>query len=182
MPPKKVPRVKISREEMAGRLARFRELKPNPMMFLDTRLSEHERDLYSVIGRGVSEDPSTHPPIEDARGFNLGYIGADPGKGAALHAHPTVEVFIPMTGTWAVYWGEGDEQEEFELGPMDCISVPPGVLRGFRNTSDTHAYLLGIVGGTDSGHVDWAQSVIDRAAATGLSLDDDGNLVVESSG
>ena len=178
MPPKRAPRINVSKDEMAGRLARFRELKPYPQMFVDQRLPEHERDLYSVIGRGVSEDPNTKPPIE-ARGFNVGYIGADPGKGAALHAHPTVEVFIPMTGTWAVYWGEGEEQQEFELATMDCISVPPGVLRGFRNTGDTHAYLLGIVGGSDSGHVDWAQSVLDRAAATGLRLDDNGNLLVE---
>ncbi len=106
--------------------------------------------------------------MTDAQDFNIAHIGAEPGKGAALHSHPTVEVFIPVTGTGATYRNEGDAQEEVVLGPMDCISVPPGVLRGFRNDGGEHA---------DSGHVDWAQSVLDRASATGLQLDENGFIV-----
>ena len=104
------------------------------------------------------------------------YIGADPGKGAALHSHPTVEVFIPMSGRWVVYWGDDGEQE-IELGPWDVVSVPVGVLRGFRNIGDSHAHLMAIIGGTDSGKVGWAQSVLDRARETGLELDEAGALV-----
>lgn len=167
----------LNKAEMLQRVALWKDMKPNPQMFVDTRLSEHERDLYSIIGPGVSEDPDTEPAITDAQDFNIAYIGADPGKGAALHSHPTVEVFIPVTGSWVVYWNEGDAQEEVVLGPMDCISVPPGVLRGFRNAGDEHAFMIGIVGGADSGHVEWAQSVLDRASATGLKLDADGFIV-----
>ena len=32
-------------------------------------------------------------------------------KGAALHSHSTVEVFIPLSGTWSIYWGDEGEQE-----------------------------------------------------------------------
>jgi len=167
----------MSKDEMAKRLARWDDLEPNPQMFVDTRLTEHQRDLYSVIGPGVSEDRATQPAITDAPDFNLAYIGADPGKGAALHSHPTVEVFIPLTGRWTIYWNEGDDHEEVEIGPMDCISVPAGVLRGFRNAGTEHAYMIGIVGGTDSGHVDWAKSVLDRAAKTGLRLDANGYII-----
>jgi mannose-6-phosphate isomerase-like protein (cupin superfamily) len=167
----------MTKAEMLERVAVWTDIKPNPQMFVDTRLPEHERDLYSIIGPGVSEDPETEPAITDAQDFNLAYIGAEPGKGAALHSHPTVEVFIPITGSWAVYWNEGDEREEVVIGPLDCISVPPGVMRGFRNAGDEHAYMIGIVGGTDSGHVDWAQSVLDRASETGLKLDADGYIV-----
>ena len=167
----------LNKAEMLERVALWKDMKPNPQMFVDTRLPEHERDLYSIIGPGVSEDPDTEPAITDAQDFNIAYIGAGPGKGAALHSHPTVEVFIPVTGSWAVYWNEGDAQEEVVLGPMDCISVPPGVLRGFRNAGDEHAFMIGIVGGADSGHVEWAQSVLDRASATGLKLDAAGFIV-----
>ena len=180
MPPKPEPVVKLSREAMAERVAWWKDLKPNPAMFLDTRIPDYERDLYAVIGPGVSEDPDTDPPIKDAQDFNIAYIGADLGKGASLHSHPTVEVFIPLSGSWAIYWGEGDEQQEFILEPWDCISVPPGVMRGFRNNGDEHAYMIGIVGGADSGKVEWAESIIDRAARTGMKLDDLGNLVVEA--
>lgn len=161
----------------AERVARFADLKPSPQGFVDTRLPEHERDTYNVIGMGVTEDSDLTPGIADAQDFNVTYIGAHPDKGAALHAHPTVEVFIPLSGRWAIYWNEGDAQEEVILEPRDCISVPPGVMRGFRNASGEYAHLLVILGGADSGKVAWAKEVLERSADTGLKLDADGNIV-----
>lgn len=166
----------VTREQMLGRVARFDTLKASPQAFLDTRIPGHERDIYNVIGRGVTEDPALRPAIADAQGFNLTYVGAEPGKGAALHDHPTVEVFVPLTGRWAILWGE-DGEEEVELGPGDVISVPPGVMRGFRNVGPARATLMAILAGSDAGKVTWARKVVDAAAATGLTLDDAGNLV-----
>ena len=159
------------------RVARFADMRPSKQGFLDTRIAEHARDTFNVIGMGVTEDADLKPGIADAQDFNVTYIGAEPGKGAALHGHPTVEVFIPMSGQWTVYWNEGDAQQELMLGPMDCISVPPGVMRGFRNTGDAYAHLLVVLGGADSGKVSWASSVVEQAATTGLTLDADGNIV-----
>jgi uncharacterized RmlC-like cupin family protein len=85
-------------------------------------------------------------------------------------------VFIAMSGRWAVYWGDDGEQE-IELDPWDVVSVPVGVMRGFRNIGDSHAFLMAIIGGTDSGKVGWAKSVLDRAAETGLALDEAGTRV-----
>lgn len=169
-------KVQVSMDEMTARVAKFDDLRPSKQAFVDTRLPEHERDIYNVIGKGVTEDADLAPAIADAQGFNVTYVGAEPGKGAALHAHPTVEVFIPMTGRWAVYWGDEGENE-IELAPFDCVSVPVGVMRGFRNVGDEHGYLMAIIGGSDSGKVDWAKSVLDRAEETGLRLDEKGNLV-----
>ncbi len=168
--------LQMSSEQMAERVARFDQLRASPQAFVDTRLPGHERDIYNVIGRGVTEDSSLRPAIGDAQGFNVTYTSAEPGNGAALHAHPTVEVFIPMSGKWSVYWGE-DGDEEVILGPWDVISVPPGVMRGFRNVGDGHAYMMAIIGGTDSGRVSWADSVLERARESGLGLDGRGNLV-----
>ncbi len=166
----------VTMDEMTARTARFEQLSASKQAFVDTRIPEHERDIFNVIGAGVTEDPDLAPAIASAEGFNVTYIGADPGKGAALHSHPTVEVFIPMSGRWAVYWG-ADGEQEIELGPWDVVSVPVGVLRGFRNIGDSHAHLMAIIGGTDSGKVGWAQSVLDRARETGLELDEAGALV-----
>ena len=83
---------------------------------------------------------------------------------------------MPLTGKWAVYWGD-DGEEEVILERWEVISVPPGVMRGFRNAGTEDSYLLAILGGTDAGRVTWAQSVLERAKATGLALDKDGNLV-----
>ncbi len=166
----------VTMDEMTARTARFEQLSASKQAFVDTRIPEHERDIFNVIGAGVTEDPDLAPAIASAEGFNVTYVGADPGKGAALHSHPTVEVFIPMSGRWVVYWGDDGEQE-IELGPWDVVSVPVGVLRGFRNIGDSHAHLMAIIGGTDSGKVGWAQSVLDRARETGLELDEAGALV-----
>lgn len=168
--------ITLSAEQMRGRIARFAKLTPSKQAFVDTRIPEHERDIFNVIGRGVTEDAALAPAIAEARDFNLTYVGADPGKGAALHAHPTVEVFIAMSSRWAVYWGDEGENEII-LDPWDVISVPVGVMRGFRNVGEEHGHIMAILGGTDSGKVDWAKTVLERAAATGLSRDAEGNVV-----
>jgi quercetin dioxygenase-like cupin family protein len=160
---------------MRSRTALFENLRPSQQAFVDTRIPEHERDIYNVIGRGVTEDANLQPAITAVEGFNVTYIGADPGKGAALHSHPTVEVFVAMTGRWVVYWGD-DGDGEIELGALDMVSVPVGVMRGFRNAGDEHAYLMAILGGDDAGRVDWAETVLSKARDTGLELDADGNL------
>jgi mannose-6-phosphate isomerase-like protein (cupin superfamily) len=170
----------MTRDEMMTRVARWKDQKPNGQMFVDTRLPEYERDLYSIIGQGVSEDPDNPVAITDVEGFHMAYIGCEPGKGASLHSHPTVEVFIPVTGKWSIYWNEGEAGEEVILEPMDCVSVPPGVMRGFYNAGTEHALMIGIVGGTDATKVEWPAEILDRARATGLRLDADGNILEAS--
>ncbi len=166
----------VTMDEMLARTARFQGLRPSKQAFLDTRIPGHERDIFNVIGRGVTEDPDHTPAITAVEGFNVTYVGADPGNGAALHSHTTVEVFIAMSGRWAVFWGD-DGENEIELDQWDVVSVPVGVMRGFRNIGDGHANLMALLGGTDAGKVDWAETVLARAADTGLSLDAEGNLV-----
>jgi len=55
--------------------------------------------------------------------------------------------------------------------------VPPGIFRGFRNESGETALLFAINGNTDPGRVEWPQELLDRAAAKGYSLDEQGNLL-----
>lgn len=172
-------KVTVTREEMLARTARFADLAPSRQAFVDTRLPDYARDIYNVIGRGVTEDASLAPAIGDARYFSITYVGAEPGKGAALHAHETIEVFIPLVGRWAAYWGE-DGDEEIELDPFDVISFPPGVFRGFRNIGDSHGMLMAIIGSKDTtgdgGRVDWAPSILEQSHATGLRVNDKGDL------
>ncbi len=171
--------IDISVEDMQARVARYRELRASPQAFVDTRILEYERDIYNVIGRGVTEDKDLAPSIPDSRYFSITYVGAQPGKGAALHAHETIEVFIPLVGRWAAYWGaEGDK--EIELDPFDVVSFPPGVYRGFRNIGETEGMLMAIIGSKettgDGGRVDWAPKILEASHATGLRVNTDGDL------
>jgi uncharacterized RmlC-like cupin family protein len=109
-------------------------------------------------------------------GFHLSIIKAGPKKGTGLHNHRTVEVFMPLTGTWSVQWGD-DGENELTLGQWDVISVPTGIMRGFRNESAEEAYMLAIVGGDDPGRVAWANNVMSAVREKGFDLDDRGKIV-----
>ena len=154
---------------MRKRIACFAGLTPISRGFLDTVIPGHARDVFNVIGQGVTEDPSGAAAIADARDFNLTYVRAEPGNGAALHDHLTVEVFIPLTGRFAILWGDHGEHQ-VELDPFDVISVPPGVMRAFRNVHHEAAYLLAIQGGTDPGRVTYADEVVARAREFGAKV------------
>jgi quercetin dioxygenase-like cupin family protein len=167
---------KVSKEEMLKRVARFKQLRPSEQAFVDSKIPGHERLIYNVIGAGVTEDPSLKPAIADARDFNLTYVKAEPGKGAALHSHTTVEVFTPLSGRWAIIWGDHGE-DELILEAWDTISVPPGIMRGFRNAGTEDAHLMAILGGTDAGRVSWQPEVLEKAKQTGLKLDAQGNVI-----
>ena len=170
-----VSTVDYSVAEMESNVARFAEQKSSSKAFIDTRIPGHEREIFSIIGGGVMEDPAMNPPIA-AQDFHLAMIRAEPDKGAALHAHLTQEVFMPLTGSWSIFWGP-EGAKEVILGPYDVISVPIHVMRGFRNVGEDNAMMLAVVGGNDPGRVGWPESMKDMAAEAGLSLDGAGNLI-----
>lgn len=166
----------VTKDEMLERAAFFKDLKPSALPFLDAAMPEYEREIFNVIGGGVTEDANAAVAIADARDFHLTMVRAEPGKGSALHSHTTLEVFVPLSGTWAIIWGDAGENE-LTIGPWDVVSVPTGIMRGFRNDSDADAVLLAILGGTDPGRVTWAESIVEAARMRGVALDADGNVV-----
>ena len=177
---KPVPR--ISKETMEREcVARAANVKALDVAFLDQRIPRYERDIINMVGMGVTENPKLKPNVGNgAEGFSVTYIRASTGKGAALHRHATEEVFIPVKGRWQVFWLEGDEERTLDLDEGDVVNVPIGIYRGFRSLTDRpDALMMAIIGGPDAGKVDWHPSVIEEARKTGLSVDDDGNLVEE---
>jgi quercetin dioxygenase-like cupin family protein len=145
-------RTPIARDEMLKRVARFSDLtSTDPQSFGSERIP-HGLSSYSVIGRGVANDPALQPPIAEAHGFNTVVVKAAPGTGVPLHAHATVEVFIPLNSQWVFYWGDS-EDEQLTLAPWDTISFPAGLMHGFRNVGPEEGSLYMILGGTDAGRV-----------------------------
>ena len=179
---KPVPSVSVARME-GERVGRLDAVKGSDLAFLDQRVPGYQREIINMIGMGVTEnvtDASLAPKIKGgAHGFAVTYVRNTPKhNGAALHRHPTEEVFIAVKGPWEVFWLEGDEERVITLQPGDIVNVPIGIYRGFRNASDDlDAVLVAVVGGPDAGKVDWHPSVIDMARKTGLAVDDDGKLI-----
>jgi mannose-6-phosphate isomerase-like protein (cupin superfamily) len=177
---KSVP--KVSRAAMEnGHVARADKARGAGIAFLDQRIPAYEREIINMVGMGVTENSALAPHVKaGATGFSVTYIRAPKGKGAALHRHATEEVFIPVKGPWQVFWLEGDEERTVDLNEGDVCNVPIGIYRGFRSLSDrSDGLLMAIIGGPDAGKVDWHPSVVAEARKTGLSVDDDGNLIME---
>jgi quercetin dioxygenase-like cupin family protein len=177
---KPVPRISKAAMEREA-VARANNARGMEPAFLDQRIPRYEREIINMVGMGVTENAALRPNVTiGAAGFSVTYVRAKNGKGAALHRHATEEVFIPVKGRWQVFWLEGDDERTIDLEEGDVINVPIGIYRGFRSLTDQpDALLIAIVGGPDAGKVDWHPSVLTEARKTGLSVDDDGNLIVE---
>jgi mannose-6-phosphate isomerase-like protein (cupin superfamily) len=148
-------------EAMEARVARFQALRPTAD-YVDAGIPGCERTTWRVLG----EVPDAPLQAED---FHVNLVQCAPGKAAPLHNHLTQEVFIAVTGRWEVFWGP-EGARSLVLAPLDTVSIPPGVSRGFRNVSDAPALLIGIAGGRDPGHINWPASVRAAAAQVGITL------------
>ena len=100
----------------------------------------------------VGDDAARLAAIKISEGFNLGYCKAKPGHGPMMHNHDTNETFIPMTGTWRASWEDENGKVEYvDLGPMDVVSFPPGMIRRFENVTkgdpDAQSILMFVIGG-----------------------------------
>lgn len=181
---KPAPAISVADMEQ-NNVARVAAMEGSDLAFLDQRIPGYQREIINIIGMGVVEnmkDQRLAPKIKaGAHGFAVTYVRNTPkGHGAALHRHPTEEVFIAAKGPWEVFWLEGDAERVVVLQPGDIVNVPIGIYRGFRNASDDpDAILIAVVGGPDPGKVDWHPSVIEAARKTGLAVDDDGHLLVD---
>jgi uncharacterized RmlC-like cupin family protein len=164
--------------EMEKRTARFKKLTPHPTTFLDQAFPENRRDVFNIIGRGVSEEKGASAEITDVDGFNVQMSRCKPGQGNGLHSHETVETFMPFNGTWAIQWGDAGENQ-IVLEQFDLISVPPGVMRCFRNIGNEEAYLFTILGGTDPGRLTWSPELVRQAKERGWEVTDDGVLTID---
>ncbi len=170
----------VSIAMMEGLVARFRDLRGSNEAFLDQRIPGYRRRIINLIGMGVTEkqgDPALRPNIPTpAHGFATAIAQCDPGEGAALHAHPTEEIFMPLVSRFAIVWLTSEGSKEITLDPFDTVSVPTGIYRGFRNVGNERGSLFAVIGGPDTGKVSWHPSVIEEARATGLTVDDRGVL------
>jgi quercetin dioxygenase-like cupin family protein len=162
---------------MTERIARFNELTPSTLPFVEGRIEGHkERKNYSIVGPGVAEDSQQSVKISEPHGYNLGAVSANPKNGSGLHSHTTAEVFLIYSGNWRFYWG-ADGRNEIILSKGDIISMPTNMFRGFENAGDEEGLIFVVLGNDDPGIITWVPNVLIKAKETGLALLDDNSLV-----
>ncbi len=177
-------RLYLSRDEMMKRVARFKDLKGSDGGLPDSKMPGCERTLFNVIGfqppQGHGENATSPVGDHAARmaaikireGFNLGYCKAKPGHGPEMHNHDTNETFIPMTGTWRASWeNEKGEVEYVDLGPLDVVSFPPGMIRRFENVTkgdpNAESILMFVIGG-DAPQAEFTDDAMHRLEKAGV--------------
>lgn len=179
-----LPMIRVDREKMMSRVVRFADLEGCNEGLPDSHFPGCERTLYNVLGfqppegagsvvSPVGVDAARRAGIKIREGFNVGYARCAPGKGPLMHNHDTNETFIPITGQWRFEWEVDGAVEAVELGPLDTISVPPGVNRRFENVTaganpgETHL-LMGIITG-DSPGAEFSEGAMDKLREAGLA-------------
>ena len=162
---------------MTERIARFNELTPSTLPFVEGRMEGHkERKNYSIVGPGVAEDSNQSVKISKPHGYNLGAVSANPKNGSGLHSHTTAEVFLIYSGKWRFYWG-ADGKNEIILSKGDVVSMPTNMFRGFENAGNEEGLIFVILGNDDPGIITWVPNVLIKAKETGLALLDDNSLI-----
>jgi quercetin dioxygenase-like cupin family protein len=165
--------------EMDRRVARFAEIEPTEFLkdvvqaeeaagidpeALDLMEFGHSRHLLTIIGLESGDTAITrNAPIIGAGGMTMTYALCPPGTGPPLHAHRvTFETFTVLQGTFELTYND-DGSESLILKPFDVISIPPEIVRTFRNVSDEDGILQVIITGGvhDRGDLDFAEQVGD---------------------
>lgn len=169
--------------EMSARLVRYADLIPCRTAFLDTKTpGSTEKENFTIIGAGVSENADQHVHINQKHGFNIGGARQPFGCVNSQHSHDTAEVFMIHSGRWRLLFGPNKEDGTLEIGPGDVASVPIHMFRGFEKVDEGIGFLFTVLGEDDPGKVTWAPAVFEAAADHGLKLTKGGRLIDTSSG
>ena len=164
--------IDVSPEEMNKRVARFADHVPYGRQHegIDPAVFEQltARRVLSIMAPHNYTGRSAAAPIKSLPGTVVSIAETPPGNAPALHAHETaIENFFIINGRFRIIWGD-EGQHSLELGPLDFISIPPGVNRTFLNITDETARLLAIIqplGGDQEDRVAFASSVAPKVAS-----------------
>ncbi len=172
----------MTAEDLAQRVIRPHDFVADVQAFIDVRLPDSQgKSNYSMIGPGVSQNPNQHINLREPHGFNVGAAGMPPGTVNNQHLHYTAEVFVSMGGEWEFRVGV-DLEQTFSASGRFVLSVPTWIYRGFRNLGADARLLYAVLGGDDTGGIQWSPKVLQQAAATGLYLKADNTLLDTSAG
>lgn len=171
-----MPTINPTPAEMEKRIVRAKTIQPKKRRFEATggipaaaleSIAADSIYLYMAPGEGVGAS-SQNPGIIGFPGLTVNVCRCPVGQGPDLHAHArTLETFMCLSGQFEVRWGD-DGQYKTVLDEHDMISVPPNVMRAFRNTGRTPEALLLVLIQGDNKDV---SSDVQYAPATGEKIE-----------
>lgn len=164
-------------QQLEQRRVRYGDLVPCRNAFIDTRNpGSEDKENFTIVGPGVSENPEQYVHISEPHGFNIGAARQPPHCVNSQHSHDTAEVFVVHSGEWTLNFGEHGELK-LPAKPGAVASIPTHLFRGFSNVGAEDGFLWVVLGQDDPGRVLWAPQVFDMASKFGLALMVDGSLI-----
>jgi quercetin dioxygenase-like cupin family protein len=145
--------VDVTPEQMQRQLARFADLQPSTVEFLEREGIPPEayemlaaRKIFCVMAPPKPQkNATTRSAISGPPGVAVFIVETPPGNGPALHAHMnTVETFLCLEGRYRINYGTTG-QHSLELGPLDTVSIPRGCMRQFTNIAPGASRLLVLI-------------------------------------
>jgi mannose-6-phosphate isomerase-like protein (cupin superfamily) len=147
----------VSREEMARRTVRFKDMPPRPkpgagqiperIIDFMTADANYSYLAPAMEGQSIIQRYAALTGGDAGDAISVSLAVCSPGRGPTLHAHlNTVEAFFCLSSRFAIEWGPRGE-ESIVLEPWDFIHVPKGVVRTFKNVGNEEGALLVIIQG-----------------------------------
>lgn len=151
-----MPTLNPTPQEMEKRIVRAKTIEPKKRRFdsqggIPTAAMEaiaaNSIYLYMAPAEGVGAT-SQNPGVVGFPGLTVNVCRCPKGQGPELHSHArTLETFMCLSGQFVVSWGDQGQYSTL-LDQHDMISVPPNVMRAFRNSGQTdEAVLLVLIQG-----------------------------------
>lgn len=168
---------------LRARFIPFESLRYSTEAFIDYRIPECSPKFnYALIGPGVSQNPKQPVSLREPHGFQVGAVSMPHGKMNPPHMHFTCEVFICVRGEWDLLWGFNPQHRRARIAAGDIVSVPTWIYRGFRNVGVDDGFMFTALGGDDTGGILWGPDTLAAAAAQGVRLTDDYQIIDERLG
>jgi mannose-6-phosphate isomerase-like protein (cupin superfamily) len=152
---------RTSLAEMQARVYNVDQFQGHPEAFRDVALDGGNKLYHSLIGEGCHELGEIQARVLNPHSFSLGAIVAEAGNGFLRHKYDVKQVLVVGEGQWKITMGADGEEESFEVGPEDTISVPAGIYRRIENIGDERGVLYVASSGDLRAGISWAPEVGD---------------------
>jgi len=119
------PGVVMPTPEVMKNVAVYRDLQVDPHAFVDKSDPSKRLPIKYVISTDNKAAPAG---ISTPHRFHMCFIESRAGNSPVIHAHAYREIFMPLKGTYRIYFNK-DPEQHVELGPYDTFSVPPMLWR-----------------------------------------------------
>lgn len=135
---------------LESRLIHYGDLRPCKNAFIDTRSrGSEDKESFTLIGPGVSENPNQHVHIPEPHGFKLRALKMASGAAVPAHGRHEEEVIFVLKGTLEITAPDSS----VVMGAGDTFTTPKELEQPFRATSSDGCIASVVRGGDSVGEV-----------------------------